>query len=73
MALHIDGEWISGGGRRTEPVIDPATEEVLAEVPHATPGDLDHALAAAESGFRASPPAAAGRRAPPTPSYWWGS
>lgn len=45
-ALYIDGEWIEGGGRVLEPVIDPATEEVVAHVTHATAGDLDRALAA---------------------------
>ena len=52
-ALHllIDGEQISGDGRETEDVINPATEEVLGALPHATPADLDRALEAAQRGF----------------------
>lgn len=53
-ALHllIDGERLSGEGRETEEVINPATEEVLGTLPHATSADLDRALEAAERGFR---------------------
>ncbi len=50
--LYIDGEWRTGGGRVAEPVFDPATGRVLAELPHATTGDLDDALAAADRAFR---------------------
>ena len=48
LALLIDGEWLSGGGRATVPVINPATEAVLGHLPLATAADLDRALAAAE-------------------------
>ncbi|VCU70873.1 Alpha-ketoglutaric semialdehyde dehydrogenase [Pigmentiphaga humi] len=48
LELYIDGQWISGGGRACEPVLDPATEEVLGMLPLAGTADLDHALAAAE-------------------------
>ncbi len=51
LKLFIGGEWLSGGGRRTQPVINPATEEVLGELPHASKEDLDRALAIAEKGF----------------------
>jgi succinate-semialdehyde dehydrogenase/glutarate-semialdehyde dehydrogenase len=51
LGLYIDGEWITDG-RDTQPVLDPATGSTLAEVPLATPADLDRALAAAERGFR---------------------
>ena len=47
-ALYVDGKWIAGGGRRLEPVLDPASEEVVSEVTHARAGDLDAALAAVE-------------------------
>ena len=33
-------------------VINPATEEVIGQVPHATAADLDRALSAAQEGFR---------------------
>ena len=52
LALYIDGEWISGGGRESEPVINPATEKPLATLTHASKADLDHALAAAERGAK---------------------
>jgi len=59
LQLFIDGEWLSDDGRRTQPVANPATEEVIGELPHASVADLDRALAAAERGFavwRATPP-----------------
>jgi len=49
--LLIAGEWVSAGGRRTQPVINPATGETLGELPHATPADLDRALDAASEAF----------------------
>lgn len=51
-ALLIDGEWIIGGGRVEQPVINPATEEVIGRVTHANPADLDRALEAAERSFK---------------------
>jgi succinate-semialdehyde dehydrogenase/glutarate-semialdehyde dehydrogenase len=50
--LLIDGVWRHGSERKSEPLVDPATEEVLAEVPHASKTDLDEALAAAAKGFK---------------------
>jgi succinate-semialdehyde dehydrogenase/glutarate-semialdehyde dehydrogenase len=52
IALYIDGEWTEGSGTRREPVINPATEEVIGQVPLAEPADLDRALAAAARGFQ---------------------
>jgi succinate-semialdehyde dehydrogenase / glutarate-semialdehyde dehydrogenase len=52
LQLFIDGEWISKGARSSENVLNPATGEVLGVLPHATPEDLDRALAAAERGFK---------------------
>ena len=51
ILMYIDGAWTAGSGSRREPVIDPATEEVLGEVPLAEVADLDRALVAAERGF----------------------
>ena len=48
LSLFIDGEWLGAEGRKTQPLINPATEEVLGALPHATPADLDRALAAAQ-------------------------
>jgi len=50
--MMIDGERVTGGGRQSHAVVDPATGEPLAELPLATPADLDRALEAAQRGFR---------------------
>jgi len=51
LALYIDGQWLSGSGRKSEDVINPASGKVLAQLPHASKADLDAALGAAERGF----------------------
>jgi succinate-semialdehyde dehydrogenase/glutarate-semialdehyde dehydrogenase len=51
LKLHIDGEWINGGGRKGEDVVNPATGKALAHLPHASAVDLDRALEAAEKGL----------------------
>ena len=51
LELLIDGRFRAGSAGEAEAVINPATEETLAEVPHATAADLDEALAAAAKGF----------------------
>lgn len=59
LNLFINGTWRQGSGGASEPVLNPATEDVLAEVPHVTTEDLDAALAAAAKGFntwRTTPP-----------------
>jgi len=64
LALLIDGQWLQGEGRHTLPVINPATEEVLGQLPLATSADLDRALAAAERSYpvwRAMPPQQRGK------------
>jgi succinate-semialdehyde dehydrogenase / glutarate-semialdehyde dehydrogenase len=48
----IDGEKIPVGHRRTHKVINPATEEVLGELPLADAADLDRALETAAKGFK---------------------
>jgi succinate-semialdehyde dehydrogenase/glutarate-semialdehyde dehydrogenase len=53
LAMHIDGEWVKAGQRRTFTVVNPATGAPLGELPLADEGDLDRALAAAEAGYRA--------------------
>ena len=59
LKLFIGGEWVGGGGRVTQRVLNPATEEVLGTLPHASKTDLDRALEAAQRSFpawRARPP-----------------
>jgi succinate-semialdehyde dehydrogenase / glutarate-semialdehyde dehydrogenase len=51
LALYIDGAFVEAQGRKTEPVVNPATGETLAHLPHATREDLDGALAAAQRAF----------------------
>ncbi|WP_025561055.1 NAD-dependent succinate-semialdehyde dehydrogenase [Sphingomonas sp. UNC305MFCol5.2] len=52
LYLHIDGERVNRGNRRTFPVLNPANGEVLGELPLADAADLDRALDAAARGFR---------------------
>lgn len=50
LNLYIDGQWRKAS--TDLPVLNPATEEEIGRLPHATTSDLDDALAAAERGFR---------------------
>lgn len=52
LQLFIAGKWVSRANRKSESVLNPATEEVLGELPHATEADLEKALLAAEEGFK---------------------
>jgi succinate-semialdehyde dehydrogenase/glutarate-semialdehyde dehydrogenase len=49
--LFIAGRWRPARSGRTDPVLNPATEEVIGQVAHASKDDLDEALEAAEKGF----------------------
>ena len=51
MQLVIDGELVDGQGTEADQVLNPASEEVLAEVPSATVEDVERAIAAARSAF----------------------
>jgi len=44
--LYIGGEWVAPDGSEVIEVISPATEEVIGQVPHASTGDADRAVAA---------------------------
>src|ERR1700743_700985 len=50
-SLLIDGQMVPGD--LTMPVLNPATEEVLAECPHASKEQLDKAVAAAQAAYPA--------------------
>ena len=52
LGLFINGKLISADDRHTQPIINPATGEVLAYLPHATVKDLDTALEAAHLAFQ---------------------
>ena len=51
LSLYIDGEFIHGGGRREQDIVNPATHEVIGKLPHASREDLDRALVAAARAF----------------------
>jgi succinate-semialdehyde dehydrogenase/glutarate-semialdehyde dehydrogenase len=51
LGLFIGGKWTNGANRKSEPVINPANEKPLADLPHASKGDLDEAVEAAKKGF----------------------
>ncbi|MBO6519773.1 MAG: NAD-dependent succinate-semialdehyde dehydrogenase [Rhodospirillales bacterium] len=52
VKLFIAGEWRDGQEGKTLPIIDPATEEEIGRLAHATKPDLDAALESAERGFK---------------------
>lgn len=52
LGLYIAGEWLTGDGRDTHDVLNPATGEGQAALPLATAADLDRALDAADRGFK---------------------
>src|SRR5690625_8035711 len=52
LELLIDGEFRQGSAGSVEDVLNPATEEVLGQLPHASSSDLYQALQASAEGFR---------------------
>ena len=52
VQLFIDGQWCDGASGNTLPIANPATGAVIARLAHADRADLDHALDAADRGFR---------------------
>lgn len=51
--LFINGEWTSGAAVEGIPIINPATEEILDEVPRGTGEDINAAVTAAKAAFPA--------------------
>lgn len=51
LQLFVGGEWIDGNGDCRGDVVNPATEELIAQVPYATEEELGRALSAAAVGF----------------------
>ena len=49
VALYIDGQWRPSRGGTLIPVENPATEEVIGQVPDATADEVDQAVAAARA------------------------
>ncbi len=52
VKLLIDGQWRDAADGRKIDVLDPATNEVIGTVAHASKAELDEALAAVDKGFR---------------------
>jgi succinate-semialdehyde dehydrogenase / glutarate-semialdehyde dehydrogenase len=50
--LYIDGAWCAAAAGRTQPVVNPATGDVIGKFAWAERADLDRALAAAAKGFQ---------------------
>jgi 1-pyrroline dehydrogenase len=48
---HVGGEWVDAVERGTEQIVNPATGDVIAEVPRGTEADVDRAVQAAKKGF----------------------
>ena len=49
--MFINGEWADASTGETTPVINPATEETIADVPKGSEADVDKAVAAARTAF----------------------
>src|SRR3954453_4106710 len=52
--LFIGGQWVPASGENLK-VVSPFTEEVIADVPSASPADIDRAVAAAREAFDRGP------------------
>ncbi|MDR7246060.1 MULTISPECIES: CoA-acylating methylmalonate-semialdehyde dehydrogenase [Priestia] len=49
---YIGGQWIESATSKTEPVYNPATGEIIAQVPLSTKEDVDQAVQAANEAFK---------------------
>ncbi|PYV55882.1 MAG: aldehyde dehydrogenase [Acidobacteria bacterium] len=53
--LYVNGEWVESASGKTFPVYDPATEEIIAQVPDANADDVNRAVGAARAAFDQGP------------------
>src|SRR6202162_1761278 len=53
--MYINGEWVDSKSAKTFPVCDPASEEIIAQVPDANADDVNRAVAAAKAAFEEGP------------------
>src|SRR5215813_5408711 len=53
--MYINGEWVDSKSNKTFPVYDPASEEVMAQVPDSNADDVNRAVAAAKAAFENEP------------------
>ncbi|MGB2465803.1 MAG: aldehyde dehydrogenase family protein, partial [Porticoccaceae bacterium] len=49
--FYIDGQWVEPQGKETFPLINPASEQLVANIPMANKADVDTAVAAAKAAF----------------------
>jgi 1-pyrroline dehydrogenase len=49
--MFIGGEWVDGSGSESQQIINPATGEVIAEVPKGVEADVDRAVKAARKAY----------------------
>ncbi|RYZ55923.1 MAG: CoA-acylating methylmalonate-semialdehyde dehydrogenase [Proteobacteria bacterium] len=52
IPLFIGGEFVQSRSSKLSDVTNPATQEVLAKVPHATPEEMEMAIASAKAAFK---------------------
>src|SRR4051794_17716826 len=60
--LYVNGSWVRSASGQPIDVINPATEEVIDQVPAGDPGDVEAAVAAARAAFPAWAAAAPAER-----------
>src|SRR6201981_185916 len=53
--MYINGEWVDSKTAKTFPVYDPASEEIIAQVPDSNSDDVNRAVAAAKAAFEEGP------------------
>jgi betaine-aldehyde dehydrogenase len=53
--MYVNGEWVDSKTNKIFPVYDPATEEVIAQVPEANADDVNRAVVAAKAAFENGP------------------
>lgn len=53
--MYINGEFVESASGKYFPVVDPSTEEIIAEVPDANEKDVNRAVAAARAAFDSGP------------------
>src|SRR6266480_3086209 len=53
--MYINGEWVASKSTKTFPVYDPASEEIIAQVPDSNAEDVNRAVAAAKAAFEDGP------------------
>ena len=52
IRMLIDGQFIESASSHWQNVVNPATQDVLAQVPFATPSEVDAAVASAKEAFK---------------------